>query len=658
MSKPQIDPPSSTPASPYRAFPGLDGLRAIAVVMVLIYHCFAGVLPGGFIGVDVFFCISGFLITSLLVRERDLTGHISLRTFWVKRARRLLPALVLVLLACTAAGSLIGGDVLLRIREQFLSSLLFCANWVFALVGIDYFNENTPELFRNMWSLGVEEQFYVLLPLLLLLILRLHKRGSRAGLFAILGLAGLAATQVLVHFGAAPSRIYFGADTHSMGLFWGAAAAVLLHKSPEAAAAGARVTRSGRRACVLVLSAALAGLVLLAFTMYEGSEFSFRFGYVAATLVGLAAVVAASRETAPLAWLLENRPLRFIGERSYGIYLWHWPLFVLLGAAFKQWNVAVAPVWVGLLALAATLAAACLSYSFVELPIRLIGLRRYFTLIFSSWFKWGKQPDDAPRYGVIRQVCAGIMVALLAFVPGTVVALQNQPQYSSTELAVMRGQEELRRVQEAQKAAAEKKAADVQAGRAQKQEPPKRPQGVPEGAEVSAIGDSVMLASAGELAGALPGIAIDAAVSRSMVAGVKHATQLAAAGGLRKYVVLGLATNGHVTDQDAENIARLAKNHKIVLVNAYGDRSWIPGSNARVAQIAQDNYRNVIVADWQAAIAPHTHLLAQDKIHPSDGGGAIYAKTVSAALLVASQVSAQSGGFAVRCPDSLKMCSF
>ncbi len=161
----------------YPHFPGLHGLRAIAVTAVLIYHLFPSALPGGFLGVDIFFCISGFLITSLLLREHTLKGRINMPGFWRRRARRLLPALAVTLAVSATLGGIIGGDILINLKEQLIFSALFAANWFYIIAGSNYFTQDAPELFRNTWSLGVEEQFYLLLPILLLILLK--KRASK-----------------------------------------------------------------------------------------------------------------------------------------------------------------------------------------------------------------------------------------------------------------------------------------------------------------------------------------------------------------------------------------------------------------------------------------------------------------------------------------------
>lgn len=205
---------------------GLDGVRAVAVLLVILYHLSPGAVIGGYIGVDLFFVVSGFLITTLLLREREATGRISLSGFWRRRARRLLPALgVLVLVCCTAAYA-IGGDVLLGLGGQVLGALTFSSNWLFLAAQSDYFSSTAPELFRNLWSLAVEEQFYLLWPLLLVLVLLRIPRWLRITLIALIAV-GSAVAMTLLWVPESATRVYYGTDTHAFGLAIGAVLAVV-----------------------------------------------------------------------------------------------------------------------------------------------------------------------------------------------------------------------------------------------------------------------------------------------------------------------------------------------------------------------------------------------------------------------------------------------
>lgn len=217
--------PAPASTAPGR-FAGLDGLRAIAVLTVIVFHLTPGVMPGGYLGVDLFFVISGFLITALLLREREKNGRIRLLDFWRRRARRLLPALGILLLACCSAALLVGGNVLVDLGRQVLGAATFSSNWLSIAGEHSYFTESNPELFRNLWSLAVEEQFYLIWPLALLALLFVPKRSIRIGIVAAIAVGSAVAMALLYLPGGDATRVYYGTDTHSFGLAIGAVLAL------------------------------------------------------------------------------------------------------------------------------------------------------------------------------------------------------------------------------------------------------------------------------------------------------------------------------------------------------------------------------------------------------------------------------------------------
>lgn len=640
---------------------GLDGLRAIAVSMVVVYHLFPAALQGGFLGVDVFFVISGFLITTLLLAEHRRTGRIALGDFWRRRARRLLPALALVLLVSTSAALLAGKELLVSIGAQLIGASLFVANWVYIALGTDYFAQEDPELFRNTWSLAIEEQFYVLLPLVLLFALRMRSRATRVMFFALFGIGSAIWMSALFAQGAAATRVYFGTDTHVFGLLLGVALACVLAPAsssklsapsalPESSAEYRLSAHAPDRGLALwqqlgliaIGGAALASLVWLTLTIREGSPESFMGGFQLATVAVLALVWAATREGAWLGRALDVQPLRWVGERSYGIYLWHWPLLLIVTALGTR---ADAPPWVVPAAtLALTLGLSALSYRYVEQPIRRLGLRRSLAQTLRPVRLRG------------RSLAVGFtMIALvLVTVPAAGYAVSVAPAPSTSADVVSRGQAALQ-AQGDRSAHAERPRADAEevstvvdeerdaesdgslgpaglgtqwATQPKFEAPKPRPV---EGWEIFAVGDSVMLASAPELAAAFPDIWIDADVSRSFAFGVDITEGLAARGELRQVLVVGLGTNGPVDDADLERLLRVAGERRIVIVNAYADRWWIPEVNQKLRAFA-DAHRGVTLADWQAAIPLVPDGLAGDDIHPNPSGGVAYASTVQAAL--------------------------
>ncbi|MXX67092.1 MAG: acyltransferase family protein, partial [Chloroflexi bacterium] len=352
-----------TPASPSpRYWPALDGLRALAVLAVVAFHAGAAWLPAGFLGVDVFFVISGFLITTLLLRESESSGAISLAGFWRRRAARLLPALLLMLAGVAAYLLLAAPDLLPRFVQDVRFALVFVTNWDFILRDVPYFAQWQPSLGTHLWSLAVEEQFYLVWPLVVVVALRLG--GRRA--VGILALVLAAASALLMGMLYVPftdvSRIYFGTDTHAFGLAVGSALAVLVRARPQTVPAN-------RVVLTLAGSVALIGILAAMSLLHEWDGFLYRGGYLGvAILTGLAVVVATTEENAmvrSLSW----RPLRWLGRRSYGIYLWHWPLLLLPAPAALS-GAELSEPFDTLLRLGLLVALAEFSFRLVEVPLR------------------------------------------------------------------------------------------------------------------------------------------------------------------------------------------------------------------------------------------------------------------------------------------------
>ena len=609
---PTVARPDSVGTAPKR-LAGLDGLRGIAVTLVAVYHFFPAALPGGFVGVDVFFVISGFLITGLLIAEHRRTGRFALRRFWQRRALRLLPPLVpLVLVACTAAW-LIGGDVLVGLGWQVLGALTFGYNWVSIAGSTSYFDTAQPELFRNLWSLAVEEQFYLVWPFVLFAVLLIRGPWRRVALVGGLAAAAMLWMAVLYHPGSDPTRVYYGSDTHSFGLFAGAALALLL--APGAPATPLPRLRAvlGRARPWLGLTA-FAGLLAAACALPATGAVTYRGGLVAVSLLSTIVVWAAvrGRRFGPS---LDVVPLRYLGERSYGIYLWHWPVLVLVQVA---WPAAAGPdglaglpagLFAGIVAGALTLSAAAASYRWLERPVRASGVRAGIRRLSAA------ASGSVPR----RSLVAVGMVASLLVVGGTAAALVTAPRETSAQQEIDRGQRAMDAAAAAATVAA-RRAADSS----------HRP--LPGGSMITAVGDSVMLASAPELQTSFPGISIDAAVNRGMRSAPGILTALDQAGTLRSVVVIGLGTNGPIDEDELAAIqAVTGPNRQLIMVNAFAERDWTAGVNATLADFSA-RYPLVELADWHDAIAPHSDVLAEDNIHPGPTGGQIYADTISSAI--------------------------
>jgi peptidoglycan/LPS O-acetylase OafA/YrhL len=348
-----------------RHLPALDGLRAFAVAGVLCYHADLAWAKGGFLGVDMFFVLSGFLITTLLLLERRETGAIAVGAFWVRRARRLLPALALLLgIVVLYAAFLAAPDELRTIRGDALASIAYVANWRFIFSGSSYFAQfQAPSPLRHVWSLAIEEQFYLIWPLIVMAVLKL-RNGSMRALAIVAGgmLAGSVLLMTLLYEpGRDPSRVYYGTDTRAQSLLVGALLAMLLLYHPVIE------SRTGKLALRIGGVIAALGLAAMWLSISDHSGFLYRGGFgLEAVLVAVVIAAVTRPDAGVLGAFLSLAWLRWVGQISYGLYLYHWPVYVALDAD----STGLDGYALVALRVAVTFAIATASYYLVEMPVR------------------------------------------------------------------------------------------------------------------------------------------------------------------------------------------------------------------------------------------------------------------------------------------------
>lgn len=342
----------------------------MAVALVLAEHGGVPGVPGGFLGVDVFFVLSGFLITSLLLDELGRRGRIALADFWIRRARRLLPALIVMVLAVVAARKFFPSEATTTLRDDAVAAFFWVANWAFVAQKTDYFSQGSPPSpLQHTWSLGVEEQYYLVWPLLVIAVAAVFGARARWGVFALasLGVVGSAAAAIVM--ASSVNRVYFGTDTRVQALMVGAAAAALLVRDWSVLTSGGTLIRTRWRRWVAAALSIL-GLAMLAMLAHyaTGSAREFRYGSLALVAVAAVLVVApaALDQGGPVARVLAFRPLVWLGAISYGVYLWHWPIFLALNGERTGWS-----DWrLFAVRCAATVAVAAASWWLLEQPIR------------------------------------------------------------------------------------------------------------------------------------------------------------------------------------------------------------------------------------------------------------------------------------------------
>ncbi|HZG66666.1 MAG TPA: acyltransferase family protein, partial [Herpetosiphonaceae bacterium] len=409
--------------------PGLDGLRAIAVIAVLLFH--AGLdLRGGFLGVESFFVLSGFLITGLLLAEWREHGRVDLGRFWLRRARRLLPALFLVLASTLLYAIMFLPSELAEVRSNVAAALLYVMNWQLVWTDRPYFDPSVrPPLLQHLWSLAVEEQFYLLWPLLFVALVRMVRVRGLLLVTLAAAVASAMLMALLYRPGADPSRIYYGTDTRAAGLLLGAVLAVVWRPGHPPGATKRNVGSLLDTAGVLALSALIAAYLRI----YGQHPLLYPGGFV---LVGLATAVIVMAVTHPQTRLVPGvlgwQPLRWIGLRSYGLYLWHWPIFQVtrpyLDVPLQGWLLLA-------LRLALTAAIAALSYRWVESPIRNGAIERAWQTR-EGWGRVASRLRNAHRWD--RQGLRVPLMVMLMFAGAIWLASIGTPRAAGGDAAAAR----------------------------------------------------------------------------------------------------------------------------------------------------------------------------------------------------------------------------
>jgi len=643
--------------------PFLDGLRAIAVGMIVIFHYQASgteIMRGGFIGVDIFFVISGFLITLLLLEEWNGQGTIDLRQFWLRRARRLFPALTALLLVLITISFLcpalkerldhsgpgiscylpyLDGELAV-IKSQILSAIFYVTNWYFICHGGSYFElANRPSLLTHLWSLAIEEQFYLIWPVLITVLLRVFRKKKGFLVLSVTALLLLSVVMMTIKGKAAPldARAYYGTDCRAYALLLGALVAIFWKSwswknAPDT---------FQRIAVDLLGFSGLAILGCAGWTLHGDSLFIFHGGLFLASAGTVMIIIAGLSNSSSVSRVLSWKVLGWIGKRSYGLYIWHWPIFILTDPAYT-YPLASWP----LLALRTVLllGAVQISHKYIEQPVHDGAIRRMIEMIKDKHnrnrkFFWRlgtgsalalavivfcfaavvtAQPDRGPfgdRSASMTSSGSENQVTGLEETPSANVetpSLESKPATLSLELT----EEKTETGRNVPKDDDEEEVVDRRATESR-----------------LAIGDSVMLGAKGALESEIAGIKVNAKVGRQFDKMLGIVRSLKAKNKLPDQIVIHGGTNGTIDEQKFEELMDLVKDCKrVVILNLCVPRPWQRQNNEIIDRIVAE-YENTRLVDWHKECLSHRQFIYKDGIHLKNGNGAIfYASLVKKAL--------------------------
>jgi peptidoglycan/LPS O-acetylase OafA/YrhL len=580
-------------SSQNRYIHSVDGLRAVAVIAVLLYHLGIDWIPGGFLGVDLFFVISGYVITGLILDSIARSGTLDLRAFYLSRIRRLVPALIAMLVFTTLFIGVYAPDTVRRFIADVPYVLSGSMNWALVSRQQDYFEAiGRPPLLQHTWSLAVEAQFYLIWPLVLLFILRYF--GKKNIPFAALAIA-IASGITLFAYSiridtqeSAISHVYFGTDTHSIGLFLGSALAV----SWQPQNLTREITKRAQDFVDLIGVLGLLGLFSTFLFINENDPTLYRIAFPISALFGCATLISVVHPASRFAPILSTRPLIWIGERSYGIYLWHWIVFQLTRPSIDL----VGDDW-ALYALRVLIvfALADISLRYIEIPVR----RGYFEL----WFRGMKYRTKAVRLRQLVSTLAAIVVTIAA-----------------TSLISINAIEKADRIA-AQEKIAEENSID-------------QPDQVITASETPGLwvtGDSVILGIRNVLAQYERIELINARVGRQINELIEVArTDQQFVG--QSPVVLNLGNNNRLVEADVISLMEIVKNQpEIIVVNTAVPRSWRDANNQLIADVV-NRYPKTTIVDWSTISENHPEYFATDGVHLNPPGVNAYVSAIREVL--------------------------
>ena len=586
--------------------PSIDSLRAIAVIAVIIYHIDANYLPGGFLGVDLFFVLSGYLISSLIIKEYKNTGTVNLYNFYVRRARRLLPAVYFMITVILIIITLFNGVLLKKSYLDALFGYIYSSNWWYIFHKLDYFDSfGSQSPFKHLWSLAIEEQFYMFFPLIFLIFNRKSKANNgnnklnKNFIYVVLSLILVSLIAHILLFDINNiNRIYFGTDTRAFSLLVGVVGAILypMDKLSE------RTTKKDNITYSIVSLVSILVLIGIMITTSEYTTWLYRGGFLLVAIIGLIIIISSGRQYTIMSKLLSFKPFVFIGKISYSLYLWHFPILVVTTPVSEIGNPNLFYVTLRIILI---FLVATGSYMFVETPIRKLGFVNYINLLFKKIMKL--------KNNTKKIIFASIAVVAVVFTMG--VFGKSVPYLSTafvTEMSSNKESQFISNNNDNNTNNSSENKSDSNNQESNKSEDKKY-------SSLLVIGDSLTVDIGEKIKEKYPGAIIDGKISRQLTAATALADQYANYNNENTAVIFQLGTNGFFTESQVDELVKKFDKADIYFVNVKVPRTWEKTVNKELDAL-KERHSDITIIDWYSVANNNQNYFEPDKVHLNSEG--------------------------------------
>ena len=587
--------------------PSIDSLRAIAVIAVIIYHIDANYLPGGFLGVDLFFVLSGYLISSLIIKEYKSTGTVNLYNFYVRRARRLLPAVYFMITVVLIIITLFNGVLLKKSYLDALFGYIYSSNWWYIFHKLDYFDSfGSQSPFKHLWSLAIEEQFYMFFPLIFLIFNRKSKSNNgnsklnKNFIYVVLSLILVSLIAHILLFDINNiNRIYFGTDTRAFSLLVGVVGAILypMDRLSE------RTTKKDNMIYSIVSLVSILVLIGIMINTSEYNTWLYRGGFLLVAIIGLIIIISSGRQYTFMSKLLSFKPFVFIGKISYSLYLWHFPILVVTTPVSEIGNPNLFYVTLRIILI---FLVATGSYMFVETPIRKLGFVNYINLLFKRIMKF--------KNNTKKIIFASIALVAVVFTMG--VFGKSVPYLSTAFVTEMSNNKESQFISNNNENntnnSSEHKNDNNNNQEGNKSEDKKY-------SSLLVIGDSLTVDIGEKIKEKYPGAIIDGKISRQLTAATALADQYANYNNENTAVIFQLGTNGFFTESQVEELVKKFDKADIYFVNVKVPRTWEKTVNKELDAL-KERHSDITIIDWYSVANNNQNYFEPDKVHLNSEG--------------------------------------